>query len=212
MFYQNTEKLINTDHIFEVPQLIATYTALLGGQGVSDILSEIPTLSTIQMELLKNLVDTRVIKGIRSQRYIDCLGEFMYGINYTKESSVEEISRRYQAAYNDYYKPFMEQHEYVLENYLVNYVYMRLFPLGSGNNVFEEYIMMVIHYAMIKMHLIGMAGYHKKDFSLNHVVKLIQSFAKTIEHNSLYLREVRELLRKNEYNSMAYMAILIKNN
>jgi lysine-N-methylase len=89
---------------------------------------------------------------------------------------------------------------------------MRLFPLGSGNNVFEEYIMMVIHYAMIKMHLIGMAGYHKKDFSLNHVVKLIQSFAKTIEHNSLYLREVRELLRKNEYNSMAYMAILIKNN
>ncbi|MNJ65809.1 hypothetical protein D3C77_618480 [compost metagenome] len=106
----------------------------------------------------------------------------------------------------------MNQHEYVLENYLVNYVYAYLFPLGNGNEVFEEYIMMVIHYAMIKMHLIGMAGYYKESFSLDHVIKLIQSFAKAIEHSTSFLQTVRELLRKNEYNSMAYMAILIKNN
>ncbi len=212
LFFQKVEQYIQENQLEEIPQLIASYTALAEGEGISNILEDIPSLSAIQMALLKALVDKRVVGGVRNQRYIDCFGEFLYGIEYKKESSVEEISGRYQAAYNDYYQPFMSKHEYILENYLVNYVYIHLFPLTNGKNVFEEYIMMVIHYAMIKMHLIGMAGFHKEDFSLDHVIKLIQSFAKAIEHNSSYLREVRELLRKNGYNSMAYMAILIKNN
>lgn len=212
LFYQKAESYIASSQITQIPDLIATYTGLIQGNGVSDIINEIPSLSIIQMELLKSLVDARVIQGVRSQRYIDCFGEFLNGIQYTKESVVEEISSRYQAAYNNYYHPFMKNNEYVLENYLVNYVYIHLFPLGSGKDVFEEYMMMIIHYAMIKMHLIGMAGYHKDNFSLDHVIKLIQSFAKTVEHNPSYLRGVRELLDRNGFNTMAYMAILIKNN
>ncbi|WP_019635623.1 flagellin lysine-N-methylase [Paenibacillus fonticola] len=212
MFYQKVEQYVQAEQIEEIPRLIASYSGIVNGSSLTDFLADIPVLSTIQMELLKNLVDTRIIGGVRSQRYMDCFREFMYGIQYTKDDSAQEISKRYQAAYETYYLPFMNQHEYVLENYLVNYVYIHLFPLGNGNEVFEEYIMLVIHYAMIKMHLIGMVGYHKESFSLDHVIKLIQSFAKTVEHNSGFLKTVRELLRKNEYNSMAYMAILIKNN
>ncbi|MNJ72447.1 hypothetical protein D3C77_690970 [compost metagenome] len=62
------------------------------------------------------------------------------------------------------------------------------------------------------MHLIGMAGFYKEEFNEEHIVKLIQSFGKTIEHNSTYLSEVRELIVKNGFNTMAHMAILIKNN
>lgn len=212
MFYQKVEQYIQDGQIAEIPQLIASYTVLAEGNGLADMLAGIPVLSTIQMELLKNLIDTRVSRGVGSQRYINCFGDFLYGVQYSGDSSVEEISARYQAAYNDYYLPFMSKHEYILENYLVNYAYLHLFPLGNGSDVFEEYIMMVIHYAMIKMHLIGIAGFHKEKFDVDQVIKLIQSLAKVIEHNPLYLRDVRELLRKNEYNSMAYMAILIKNN
>lgn len=64
---------------------------------------------------------------------------------------------------------------------------------------------------MIKMLLIGMAGFHKEDFNTDHVVKLIQSFAKTIEHNTVYLQKVFTLLKTNNLTTMAYMAILIKN-
>lgn len=212
LFYQKVQTYISLEQFAEIPDLIASYMNLLQGNGVSDIINGIPSLSIIQMELLKNLADTRVIQGIRSQRYFECYSEFLQGIQYTKEVTVEEISSRYQTAYDNFYLPFMNNNEYVLENYLVNYVYTRLFPLGNGNDVFEDYMMMIIHYAMIKMHLIGMAGYHKDQFSLEHVIKLIQSFAKTIEHNNSYLREIRQLLDKNGFNTMAYMAILIKNN
>ncbi|SEC34406.1 lysine-N-methylase [Paenibacillus sp. GP183] len=64
---------------------------------------------------------------------------------------------------------------------------------------------------LIKMHLIGMAGFYKENINTDHVIKLIQSFAKTIEHNALYLRNVMALLKNNEVTTMAYMAIFIKN-
>jgi lysine-N-methylase len=212
MFYQKVQQYIQDGQLEEIPQLISSYTMLAEGNELADMLTDIPVSSMIQMELLKNLIDTRVRQGVGSQRYFDCFKEFLAGIQYIEEASVEEISARYQEAYNDYYLPFMSKHEYILENYLVNYVYMHLFPLGNRSDVFEEYIMMVIYYGMIKMHLIGMAGYHKENFGVEQTMKLIQSFAKTIEHSPVYLLDVRELLRKNEYNSMAYMAILIKNN
>ncbi|KHF35040.1 Flagellar biosynthetic protein FliU [Paenibacillus sp. P1XP2] len=212
LFYQKVEQYIEAENINDIPQLIASYTNMITKGDLENILSGIPALSTIQMELLKQLADIRAIRGIASQRYLDCFKQFLAGIQYDKESTIEEISERYQYAYQTFYQPFMTQHEYILENYLVNYVFNRLFPLAGGTDVFEEYIMLVIHYSMIKMHLIGMAGFHKGNFAVEHVIQLIQSFSKTIEHNSQYVKDVRELLRKNGFTTMAYMSILIKNN
>ncbi len=212
MFFQKVQQYIQTNDISQIPQLIANYTVLLEEKGLSETLEKIPSLTLIQMELLKSLIDTRVSRGIRNQKYFDCYGEFLTGIQYTKDATLEEISLRYQAVHDNYYLPFMKDHEYLLENYLVNYVFIHLFPLNFNNEIFEEYIMMIIHYALIKMHLIGMAGYHKENFGIEQIINLIYSFARTVEHSSSFLREVREILRKNEINSMAYMAILIKNN
>lgn len=43
--------------------------------------------------------------------------------------------------------------------------------------------MLVVHYALIKLILIGMSSYHK-GLTAEPVLKLIQSFAKTVEHNN----------------------------
>ena len=98
-----------------------------------------------------------------------------------------------------------------MENYLVNYVFKNLFPFSGEKHIFDNYVMLIVHYAMIKMLLIGMAGFHKEKFKTEHVIKLIQSFSRTVEHNSAYLKKVNKLLRDNKFNTMPYMAILIKN-
>ena len=69
---------------------------------------------------------------------------------------------------------------------------------------------MVVHYALIKMHLIGMAAFNR-GLTEEVVIKLIYSFARAVEHNPPYLRHVLRLLKDNGYDTMAYMAILIKN-
>ncbi|WP_020061386.1 hypothetical protein [Bacillus sp. 123MFChir2] len=54
------------------------------------------------------------------------------------------------------------------------------------------------------------ASFHK-GLTIDLVIKLIQSFAKTVEHNTVYLKNVLALLKTNEFTTMPYMAILAKN-
>ncbi len=211
MFYQKVQEYVDTGKAMDIPRLIGTYTNLIEDGSLRDSLNEIPSSVAIQMQLVKELADVRIFQGVKSQRYLECFSELLHGIQYTKEASIEEIAERYQSAHDNHYKPFMAEHEYVLENYLVNHVYKNLFPMGESRQIFREYVMLIVHYAMIKLHLIGMAGFWKEQFAIEHVLKLVQSFSKTVEHNTQYLRHVYELLHAKGYTTMAYMAILIKN-
>ncbi|MGG1664385.1 flagellin lysine-N-methylase [Brevibacillus sp. NRS-1366] len=210
MFFQKLQTYINDDKVTDIPKLIASYTKLLE-DGLKGNLSAIPISATIQMLLVKKLNDMRFMKGVNSKRYVECCQEMAQGIGYTEDTSLELVTENYQKAYHKYYLPFMMEHEYILENYLVNYVYKNLFPVNNGKAVFDEYVMLVVHFAIIKLVLIGMAGFHKEKLNIDHIIKLIQSFAKIVEHSNSFLMEVRDLLRNSGYISMAYMSILIKN-
>ena len=123
---------------------------------------------------------------------------------------MENIAARYKEAYVSFYKPFMEEHGYIFENYLVNHVFKNLFPCGGRKSVFDEYVSMVLHYALIKMHLIGMAAFHQV-LTPDLAVRLIQTFSRTVEHNRTYLNRIEDLLKNNGFATLPYMAILIRN-
>jgi lysine-N-methylase len=209
LFLQKVQKCIETNNTNSIIDLITEYTRITNDGGMKEALLEIPKNIKVQIEFCKTLVDVRLTSSVQSRRYIECLADMLKGLNYTDESTTEEITARYETAYEDYYKPFMDEYEYILENYLVNYVYKNLFPFRR-KTIFSDYVLLVIHYSMIKLHLIGMAAQHE---CLNEelVIKLIQSFSKTVEHNSLYLQMINNSLEKNEYNTMGYMAVLIMN-
>ena len=105
----------------------------------------------------------------------------------------------------------MSKYDYILENFLVNQIFTRLFPFVENNNIYDSYVFLNIEYSLIKMHLIGMSGFYKESFNIDKVIKLIQSFCKVIDHSSNYLNHIMKLMEKNGYTSMAYMAILAKN-
>lgn len=211
LFCRQLEAFIDEGKVQEIPLLIGRYINYLEQGDFREELNAVPHELTIQMELMKEIADERVASGVTSKRFMECFAEFLLGIQYTAGSAKEDIGQRYAQAAQDYYHPLMEQHEYILENYLVNYVFKNLFPFDGEKRVFDNYVKLIVHYAMIKLFLIGMAGCHKENFNTDHVVKLIQSFSKTVEHNAAYLKNILALLRANGFNTMPYMAILIKN-
>lgn len=211
MFYQKAQKCLDEARFDDIPTLISQYTSLLKSGVFAEELQSIPVEHGVQMELLKTLVDIRFNKGISSKRYSECIAEFLHGIAYHSDASTEEITARYAEAYEQYYLPFMTKHEYILENYLVNYVFSKLFPYSNRQTFYDNYVTLVIHYSLIKLHLIGMAGYHKEAFSTELVLKLIQSLAKAVEHDNKYVSSIHSLLKDNGYTTLGYMAILIKN-
>lgn len=210
MFYRKAQDYVDSGRTMEIPQLIESYTNLVRQDAIKESLTKIQAQYTIQVQLLKQLADVHTMEVISNDRYLECYSECMRGIKYKDGDDIESIAERYIKAYQKYYRPFMDQHEYILENYLVNYVFKNLFPFGIGKSLFDEYVMLVVHYALIKMHLIGMAGFHKRlDFDM--VIRLVQAFSKIAEHIPTYLDGVIKGLNQMGCASMAHMAILIKN-
>lgn len=209
LFFRKVQEAIDNGKLESVNDIIIDYTTMMSNGGVKSHLSAVSTNFSIQMELCKELLDYRVSLGIGSERYKQCLIETLKGIEYTDEAKLEEIAERYKESFLEYYMPFISENEYILENYLVNYVFKNLFPFGNSS-IFEDYVMLVLNYSMIKLHLIGMSGFHN-GLSTDLVITLIQSYSKTVEHNSVFLNKAIKLLNDNGYTTMAHMAILIKN-
>lgn len=212
LFMKKLQEYLDDNKLHDITTLIEEYNSIIENQSLKKSLSNIPVNLTIQMELMKEFNDQRFSTGFsrNSQAYIDCVREFLKGIEYTDDAKVEDVGKRYNDAYLKYYKEFEKKHQYIFENLLVNYMFRELFPVNSPDGVFEDYIKLGIHYALIKMLLIGMAAYNKKlDEAL--VIRLVYSFSRAIEHNRVFLNNALKLFRENGYNTMAYMAILIKN-
>jgi lysine-N-methylase len=207
LFFERIQKEINDNSKFLIPELINHFEHAISRGYYSELVQKIPTKISVQMKLLLGLVDI-YSNGIKTERYKECLEEFIQGIN--GEGDLEKEELNYKDAYSGYYAPFMKDHEYILENYLVNYVFQNLFPFGAQENVFGNYASMVLHYSLIKIHLIGIANFHK-GLTIDIVIKLIQSFEKEIGHNKIYMKNIINMLEKSNYISNAYMAILIKN-
>lgn len=210
LFCRSLEQNIQEDNGQDIPELIATYFDYLDKGVFLEELNAIPDAYTIQMKLMKEVADYRLASGI-SPRHITCFAQFLEGVQYTAENTVEQIGQHYTEAYNNYYQPFMAEREYILENYLVNDVFTYLFPFGRQKSVFDNYVLLAVKYAMIKMFLIGMAGVHKENFSTEHVIMLISSLAKMVSHDDYFLQNVAQLLKDSNFNTMPYMAILVKN-
>lgn len=211
LFCRSLDQLVAEAKVHDIPQFIGAYQNQIDENVFKEELNMVPNELTIQMELMKEVADQRIFSGVNSKRFLECFSEFLHGIEYIAEAKKEEIGQRYAAAYEQYYQHYMAEHEYIMENYLVNYVFKNLFPFSGEKHIFDNYVMLVVHYAMIKLFLIGMAGFHKEQFAAEHVIKLIQSFSKTVEHNNAFLKKVFALLKTNGFNTMPYMAILIKN-
>ncbi|MDP4143300.1 MAG: flagellin lysine-N-methylase [Bacillota bacterium] len=212
LFMKNVQECLDNNEVSKVTAIIEEFNGIMGNGNLEETLRNIPTNLTIQMELMKEFNDGRFSIGFskNSQSYIECVSEFLNGIEYTINAKVEEVGEKYKKAYSSYYEPFMKEHEYILENFIVNYVFSQMFPITSKDGVFDAYMRLVINYSLCKMLLIGMAAYNKKlDEGL--IVRLVYSYSRAIEHNKLFFNNAFSLFKDNGYNTMAYMAILIKN-
>lgn len=164
-----------------------------------------------QVEILKRITDQLTnSKEIDSQEYLCLIQEFLSGIGATEEATVEQMQDNYNLSYNDFYLPFMQDKEYMLENYMVNYVFQSLFPAAESINPFEAYQKLVTRYGLIKYYLIGI-GRCRNGLDERTVREFIQAFSKALEHNYLYFEKISDYMQKNNYNTMEYMSILVKN-
>lgn len=212
MFFENVTELIDKEQFDALPALINDFEIVLNKGLMRSEITSIPAKMSVQTSLLHVLSAMgSKYKILNNVRYLECYTEFLQGIVPEKNMSDEAIANNYVNSYQLYFKPFLSKYEYILENYVVDYVYKNIFPLQSGTkNFFDEYVTFIINYAIIKFHLIGMSAYHK-ELTKEHAIKLIQSISRAaISHNKIYIAEIFEQVKASGNNNLLNMIYLIK--
>lgn len=205
-------------YVEDVPNLIAYFQTKIQSGVFRESMNQADSRVEEQLQVTKILIDHRLNGNPVGESFRAHMNEFKKGLGDEDGAPLETVAGRYAKAYAAYYRPLMEKHEYILENYLVNYVFKNLFPFGpqkslyfEQKSIYTEYILMALHYSLIKTLLIGLAGYHRENFNTQHVAALIQSFAKTIEHNLPYLKQAVQFIEVCGMNNTGGMTVLIKN-
>lgn len=205
-FLNEVNKLIQENHLVKLPDFISFYRDSLKRKIYNNFLRQLPNNIEYKIHLLTEIINERLALGENTltKRYRECLDELDRAI-ITGSNRVNELKH----GNREYFQPFLNKNSYIFENYLVNYVFKNLFPLGNGRSMMNEFMLLVIHYSLINFHLIGMAM-SNRDLSIDMSVKLIQSLSKILDHYPDFTNHIVQLLESNGINTYAHAIILIQ--
>jgi lysine-N-methylase len=176
---------------------------------------------TFQLKTVLELVVTRVRTDHTSPRFLECGRDFMRGLGAMPGNTIEELAARYEVALRNDFLPFIRRNEHLLENYLVNYIFRTVFPYrsrlpvgkfamdSSGASLKHSFILLAAHFAIIRTMLIGLAALHQDDLSIQHAIKLVQSYSKAFMHSTSFEATVIEHLEKDPGNPAGRVAALV---
>jgi lysine-N-methylase len=146
----------------------------------------------------------------------------MTGLHWNMESTMEQAAGALDAAFAGPLARFRSEHEYMLEHYLVGYVFRTLFPFGSTSvnrklaehgfmhSISRQYQLMVVNFVVIETLLAGIAAFYDERFGVAEALRLIQGATKTFEHSLSYPGKVLGLLAQKGMVDCASMSMLIR--
>lgn len=212
LFSHRLNEITTTQQLGLIPKLLRIYAEMITRGSLRSGMTSMPVRTALHLKVILEILERQLATiEANQERFRDCVQDFLRGIHYSAGASFESFVPFYEEAGARYYEPFMQQHPYILENYLLNYVFRTRFPYGvdpqgNDNDPLTEYMVMCVPFATIKDLLIGTAGHYREAFGAAHVVKLVQSFAKAVEQSPKF--------RSTDYRSFGTadgLALLLNN-
>lgn len=199
------------------PAMLVHYEELVATHGLKQELDSLDSHPGVQLNTVLQLSDLRLRAGAAEGRFRECVMEALDGLGHSPHAPAPDYSGRYLQAEQQYFRPLMDQHPCLLENYLLNYVYRTLFPFGRETSahitpldIYSDYLLLAAQFSIVQGLLIGLAGLYREQFGVDHVVKLVQAFSKAVEHNPGFLAQIGEFLRTHNLANPQGMVILLK--
>jgi lysine-N-methylase len=207
LFFQKADDAIHNGQSSTLSQLTKQYDGFCESGAFKQALMKMPTHPQWKFNLIANLLRNRSNFPITNQRFNERYQLVSKRFDLLSDSpSVDTITELYSK-----WEPVLTtQFDYIFENYLVNYMFKNVFPFSGYRTLQEEFMMFAIHFAMIRMIVVGLAEESASTFNEQIIVDCIQSYSKEIEHNAIYIKYVYETLLLNECNGTAKLSMLLK--
>jgi lysine-N-methylase len=174
-----------------------------------------------QLEIALELIVARLGADYTPPRFLECYRDLMKGLEWTDQSTMQQLSVRYQQALHTWFLPFSHRHEYLLENLLVNYIFSNCFPwrrkqpdqtwvIDSGReSMNREFLLLAVHYSLMRVLLIGMAAEHRNCFDVDHAVRLVQAYSKAFLHSVSFEELATDFIHKAGDHPMRQISLMV---
>jgi lysine-N-methylase len=188
----------------------------------------------LQLDMVLKLVEMRARQAFAHVRTTQLLKTFLDGIGYKPDAKFPNLTTQYADAYSRYFLPLMEQEPQILENFFINQIFRTLYPFGKeglngalkingssassqdGSNptaspLIRNLVQLVSYYTLIKGLLIGVAGFYRENFSVQHALATIQIASRHFEHQPVFIDLACLMLTQSGQDTPQGIAMLVRN-
>lgn len=177
-------------------------------ENIKNFLTKIDYKENIKIDFINAISNIAIEEEVSIENYKKLYTKFLNGICFDGKNNKSTIES-YKRGFEQIYQPFIKDNGFILENYLVNDIFSSTFPIKKDKNIFEEYCILVIKFALIKLFLIGIGNYNN---GLNHdeVINTLYLYSRNMEHSPKFFNDILEQIKQEGSLNMAFMSQLIK--
>jgi lysine-N-methylase len=173
-------------------------------------LADAPVLTGLQLQIVRRLHEEKR-PSVRVRAFGEMAAAGFAGLDWADGRPFEEaVGRRYDEAFQRFYRPFFQPLPHLLENYLCHTI-LHNDPGFQPGRIFADYLALVIYFTMLKTYLIGLAAHDGPAFTPERVVRLISAFTKVTEPDTAFRRFALELLAQSGCTDLLRVGVLLRN-
>lgn len=200
LYIKKMESLSLKERMQQAEKLSAYYISLLDTLETDELLTSLEANYVLQQPLADFFLKEFHTNSMRFKELAD---QAFKDIDFSvKDGTFKAFIKKHAPTYtND------ENTKIILENYLVNLVFVKYFETNEQTNIqFFSYLM--IHFALLRLLIIG----NMDVLELNdaNMVRIIQAFSKACTHNSNYFTEATRIISSPEYSLTSQAINLLK--
>lgn len=204
---------INKDKDINLIDLLESYQSNIDNMIYKNMFNSLDFDSVKQTQLKYLVITQKVIskKVTKSDKpYFREFESFLEGSKFTPvgKYSIDDIFESYRENTTIYYKKFMAEYDYIIENYLVDLVFKSRFPLNKSESPLSSYLNLISYFTIIRTELIGLLGFYKDELDINSVIYLIQGITSMINHNNEFQDTVLNSFYENKIDNIPALLLL----
>jgi lysine-N-methylase len=161
--------------------------------------------------LRQRLAESPVLPRLR-----ECLEDFEQGLHLDLHGVAIHPAtvERYEHASRAWLMPWLERHPYLLENLAINHVFKYHYPfcrqLGNSRSLVENHAFLCTQIALLQTLLVGTAAHYEDRLQPAHVIKVVQTLARAIEHRPATLAAMAAFAGAHGLNKNSELTSLLE--
>lgn len=204
MLAEQIDEAISNKEIQNIPNILSEFVDCANGGLFKGLTVDMKVREDIQHKTYTEILNFNIIHKKVPNEFLEYMsfsaGKLMLDTEFNSDTKkkIQEYNRKYNE--------FIKEHEYILENYLVNTVLLKSLTV-SYDNILTGIFNLVLRHSYLKM---CMAGLSDDNYSVESVVDILRLLERHMGHSSIFEYQLKALTDSESLK--LENAILIINN